>query len=130
MLEEIALSISTALFFLCTAVVGSVLPEDTACMSVPVSVSASVDSETADTTAVTPQKFDIVGTWKSGGHTLEFKPSGRLIFDGRSMSYSIDGSVITVTTEIGGIVRTRELAFVPLSENLMKINGIAAYKIG
>ena len=125
MLEEIVLSISTAIFFLCTAVVGSVVPAE----APHVAVSASVQAEEASIdTDKAPKTFDLIGTWKSGGHTLVFKPSGRLIFDGRSMSYSLDGNIITVTSEVGGEMRTRELAFVPLSDKLMKINGINAYK--
>ncbi len=129
MLEEIALSISTAIFFLCTAVVGSCLPAEAQQCSAPVSVNEAVETENAvseDTSE--PFEFDIIGTWKSGGHTFEFKPSGRLIFDGRDMAYSLDGNVITITSEAGGGVRTTELAFVPLSERVMKINGITAYK--
>ncbi|MBQ8552183.1 MAG: hypothetical protein IJ428_05145 [Clostridia bacterium] len=134
MLEEIALSISTAIFFLCTAVVSSILPSDTSEVSdVPTAVQCSSDIIMTETDTEIPASavvFDLIGEWKSAGHTFEFKSPDRLTLDGLAMSYSLDGNVITVTSEIGGAVRTYELAFVPISDRVMKLNGITAYKIG
>lgn len=132
MLEEIALSISTAIFFLCTALVGSVLPSDTPTADSTPAVMCSIDTVEAAPdadTATHTVEFDLIGEWKSAGHTLIFKSPDRLILDGRSMSFSLDGNVITVTSEIGGTVRVYELAFVPMSDRVMKLNGINAYKI-
>ncbi len=131
MLEEIALSISTAIFFLCTALVGSVLPGDASSVDNTSAVMCSIDTvEAATDTGAAAISFDLIGEWKSAGHTLIFKSPDRLILDGRTMSFSLDGSVITVTSEVGGAVRVYELAFVPMSDRVMKLNGITAYKTG
>ncbi len=127
MLEEIALSISTALFFLCAVVVNGVLPQERAETAVPCE---AVESAAED-------DFSLVGTWNSGGREFKFTKSGQLIYNGQTMSYTKDGDAVNVSAAIDGITkndapradkRNYSLKLEVLSERVMKLNGVTLYR--
>lgn len=128
MLEEIALSISTALFFLCAFVVNGVLPQERAETAVPCEV---VEYESIE------DNFSLVGTWNSGGREFKFTKSGQLIYNGQTMSYTKDGDAVNVSAAIDGITkndtprgtkRNYSLKLEVLSERVMKLNGVTLYR--
>ena len=97
MLEQIALSISTAIFFVCAFIVNSLLPSQPA-EQVPaeepaVGVFAFADSENA---------MSLEGKWHGGGKTVEFTADGKIICEGITADYRLDGQKLTVKASIGG----------------------------
>ena len=116
MLETISRAISTALFFLCTAIVTGLSPATPAATVPP--------SE-----PVVYEEFSIVGTWDSGGKTLEFSPSGKLTCDGVKLHYSVNGSTVNVNGTVNGEKREYSLKIEPVSERVVKLGGVTMYRI-
>ena len=135
MLEEIALSISTLVFLLCNLVVNSIAPAAPALPMEPIPVETAADVST-DTAAdvsveaiVTSEVFELTGVWNSGGRVFEFTRSGKLLYNGQTMLYELDGSSLIVTAEVGGTERRYRLAFEPVSPRVLRLNGVAMYKV-
>ena len=122
MLEDIALSISTLVFFLCTFVVNSMAP------AVPDVPAEPIAPETAVEAIVTAEAFELAGVWNSGGRVFEFTRSGKLLYNGQAMPYELDGSTMLVTAEVDGSTRLYRLSFEPVSARVLKLNGVAMYK--
>lgn len=125
MFEEIALSISTVLFFLCTVVVGSVLPSEPADTDSPshaIVLESKEESELSVYSSAYPA--GIVGKWNSGGKSLEFQNNGLLLFGKHAMKYSLSGSTLTVEAEIDGNHRVFTLTCETVNDRIMKLNGI------
>lgn len=125
MLENLALSISTALFFLCNLFVYSLipsLPSDTDAPAAPLGEADIAVMTQADA-------FELVGEWNSGGRILEFTRSGKLIVDGTVMPYEVNGDSITVISEVGGDERIYTLSLEVQSERVMRLNGVAMYRV-
>ena len=122
MLEEIALSISTAIFFMCAFLVNGVVPQTPAEPSVPCE------------TIVADQEFSLVGTWNSDGQIFEFTKNGKLIYNGQIMTYSQGGDTVTVSTRIGkpteksSAKRTYNMKLELLGENIIRLNGVTLYR--
>ena len=128
MFEEIALSISTALFFLCTLVVSSVLPQDMTVSSEPIpSICETAVEETA-TTAKGADSFSIVGSWNNGGRTFDFCDNGKLVFDSHNARWRLDGDRVTVSAEIDGSERTYSLRLEVIEPGIMKLGGVTFFK--
>lgn len=127
MLENLALSISTALFFLCNLFVYSLipsLPSDTDVPEMPIfERELPVMAEISGTDG-----FTLVGEWNSGGRILEFTRSGKLIFDGQAMPYEQNGNMITVQAKVGGKERVYTLSLEVQSERVMRLNGVPMYR--
>ena len=127
MLENLALSISTALFFLCNLFVYSLipsLPSDTDTPDTPIfEADLPVMSELSG-----DDTFELVGEWNSGGRILEFTRSGKLIFNGQAMPYEVNENAITVRAKVGGEERVYTLSLEVQNERVMRLNGIAMYR--
>lgn len=119
MLEQISLSISTAIFLVCTVIANSFFPKAPE-QAVPASVTTSVASESNS----------VVGKWNSNGRVFEFTDSGKLIFDGKSSKYSIVGDTIVIETEIAGENRKYELPLSFISDKVASIGGVRMYRVG
>ena len=139
MLEEIALSISTLVFLLCNLVVNSIAPAAPALPMEPITAETAADVSTdisTDTSAevaveaiVTSEVFELTGVWNSGGRVFEFTRSGKLLYNGQVMPFELDGSTMLVTTMIDGAERRYRLSFEPVSARVLKLNGVAMYKV-
>lgn len=116
MLETISRAISTALFFLCTAIVTGLSPTAPAATVPP--------SET-----VAYEEFSIVGTWDSGGKTLEFTPAGKLTCDGVKLRYTVNGDTLTVRGTVNGEAREYSLKIEQVSDRVVKLGGVTMYRI-
>ena len=135
MLEEIALSISTLVFLLCNLVVNSIAPAAPALPMEPIPVETAADVST-DTAAdvsveaiVTSEVFELTGVWNSGGRVFEFTRSGKLLYNGQVMPFELDGSTMLVTAMKDGTERRYRLSFEPVSARVLKLNGVAMYKV-
>ena len=96
MLEKIILSISTAIFFVCTFIVNSIFPPQTAdAASVNETEAAVMASANA---AVSP----LTGKWMCTEKIIEFTEGGKIVCDGISADYKLDGQLLTVNLSIGG----------------------------
>ena len=124
MIEEIVLSISTAIFFMCAFLVNGIVPQSPSEPDVPCE------------TVVAAEDFSLVGTWNSDGRVFEFKDNGRLIYNGQIMNYSLDGDTVTVNAAIGkpagknGAKRTYNMKLELLGERVIKLNGVTLYRTG
>ena len=127
MLEEIALSISTLVFLLCNLVVNSIAPAAPALPmeTIPVETAADISVEAI----VTSEVFELTGVWNSGGRVFEFTRSGKLLYNGQVMPFELDGSTMLVTAMIDGAERRYRLSFEPVSARVLKLNGVAMYKV-
>lgn len=119
MLEQLSLSVSTLLFFLCTAVVGSFFPQQPA---------ANEDTQCAITLLEAEDFPSVVGKWNSGGHIIEFTKNGKFIYDGITSKYVQDGRTVTVSTDMGGAIREFSVSAEVISDKIIKINGITMYR--
>ena len=123
MLEEIALSISTAIFFMCAAIVNGIAPQT------PAEAAAGSEIIAAD------EDFSLIGKWNSNGQIFEFTDNGRLIYNGQIMTYSFDGDTVTVNTRIGspteknGVKRTYNMQFEEINDRVIRVNGVTLYRI-
>lgn len=127
MLEEIALSISTLVFLLCNLVVNSIAPAAPALPMEPIPAVTAADISVA--AIVTSEVFELTGVWNSGGRVFEFTRSGKLLYNGQVMPFELDGSTMLVTAMIDGAERRYRLSFEPVSARVLKLNGVAMYKV-
>lgn len=127
MLEEIALSISTLVFLLCNLVVNSIAPAEPALPMEP--IPAETAAEVSVEAIVTSEVFELTGVWNSGGRVFEFTRSGKLLYNGQVMPFELDGSTMLVTAMIDGAERRYRLSFEPVSARVLKLNGVAMYKV-
>lgn len=135
MLEEIALSISTLVFLLCNLVVNSIAPAAPALPMEPIpaetaaDVSTDISTDVSVEAIVTSEVFELTGVWNSGGRVFEFTRSGKLLYNGQVMPFELDGSTMLVTAMIDGAERRYRLSFEPVSARVLKLNGVAMYKV-
>ena len=127
MLEEIALSISTLVFLLCNLVVNSIAPAAPALPMEPIPAETAADISVE--AIVTSEVFELTGVWNSGGRVFEFTRSGKLLYNGQVMPFELDGSTMLVTAMIDGTERRYRLSFEPVSARVLKLNGVAMYKV-
>ena len=127
MLEEIALSISTLVFLLCNLVVNSIAPAAPARPMEPIPAETAADISVE--AVVTSEVFELTGVWNSGGRVFEFTRSGKLLYNGQVMPFELDGSTMLVTAMIDGTERRYRLSFEPVSARVLKLNGVAMYKV-
>ena len=127
MLEEIALSISTLVFLLCNLVVNSIAPAAPALPMEPITAETAADVSVE--AIVTSEVFELTGVWNSGGRVFEFTRSGKLLYNGQVMPFELDGSTMLVTAMIDGTERRYRLSFEPVSARVLKLNGVAMYKV-
>ena len=118
MFDVISRVISTAIFFLCAAVITG-LPGVTDANAVP--ASAEVVEAAAE--------YSLAGMWNSGGKTFEFTPDGKLILDGATLDYVQNGNTVTITGTLDGKKREYTVELVPISERVARLNGIKMYRI-
>ena len=129
MIEEIALSISTVLFFLCTLVVSSVIPEVPVNSDEPNAYVSEIGNEATPTMASHADTFTLEGEWNNGGRSFIFTNDGKVMFDSHKATYVIDGNTVRINTEIGGSQRTFSLLLEVLEPRVMRLNGVTFYKI-
>ncbi len=127
MFEQIALSLSTALFFLCTLVVNSVLPE-TPANTKPIDAGYEISDERTVPTYLNVDSFSIVGDWNNGGRCFSFKNDGKLLFDGQEASWLYDGENMVIKKDIDGNKRIYTLKLEVLEPNVIRLNGVTFYK--
>ncbi len=128
MLEDIALSISTLVFLLCNLVVNSIapaVPAETAEPSESIEYSETVSIAVA---ADSVEEFVLTGEWNSCGRIFEFTSSGKLLYNDHAMPYEIRGNTMTITSEVGGSKRIYTLAYEPINDRVIRLNGITLYK--
>lgn len=131
MFEELALSLSTAIFFICTLMVSEVIPSSQSETSAACeNVSESPDNTVAVASVVPDDNFTLSGVWNNSGRSFEFTNQGKLLFDSNSADYSYDGENITVTALIDGNERSYTFKLEILSPRVMKIGNVIFYKIG
>ena len=118
MLETFTRAISTALFFLCTAVVTGLSP-------MPQAEAAPVVAPISDETS----EYSLVGMWNSGGTTFEFTPSGKLVCGDITLDYTQDGNTVTVKGTVNGEKREYTLTLAPISQRVARLNGVKMYRI-
>ncbi len=118
MIETFTRAISTALFFLCTAVVTGLTPTPNA-EAAPVAATVS-ESEA---------EYSLVGMWSSAGKTFEFMPSGKLICGDITLDYTQSGNTVTVKGTVNGEKREYTLELAPISKRVARLNGIKMYRI-
>lgn len=124
MFEAISRIISTAIFFLCAAVITG-LPTTTDTTAIPTAAAvseASAVSKKAD-------EYSLVGMWNSGGKTFEFTPDGKLIFGDVTLDYTQNGDTVTIVGTVDGKKREYTVELVPISERVARLNGIKMYRI-
>ena len=121
MLEEIALSISTAIFFMCAFLVNGLVPQAPDDTAVPCEIVENIDT------------VSLVGTWNGNDHILEFTKSGKLVCNDQVISYTVDDGSVSVDTTIDGFstkktnrgsrhAYTMELEL--LGQNTVKLGGV------
>jgi len=100
MLEKIALSISTVIFFVCTFIVNSIFPPQNE------AVNPTDAAESAITVSISDKSIDsipLTGIWSGAGKIIEFTDDGKVICDGITADYRLDGQKLTVNVDIGGV---------------------------
>lgn len=129
MFEEIALSISTALFFLCTLLVSSVLPQDMPVSSEPMPNICEIAVEEVAVIPKGSDSFSIVGSWNNGGRIFDFYDNGKLVFDSHRASWSQEGNKVKISADIGGNERVYTLELEVVEPHIIRLNGVTFYKI-
>ncbi len=123
MFEAISRIISTAIFFLCAAIITGIPTAPTDTTAVPTAADVSLTASEAST------EYSLVGMWNSGGKTFEFTPSGKIIFGDVTLDYTQSGDTVTITGTIDGKKREYTVELVPISERVARLNGIKMYRI-
>ena len=123
MLEQIALSISTAIFFLCTVLVSSILPGTTSNTDLTVEPAVKASAEVNE-----PCVISLVGKWSGEGNLFEFTDTGKLIYNGITASYSFDGKKLTVTANIEGISRQYSVDVEAVDGRNIIIGGVVLHR--
>ncbi len=124
MLEQISLSISTAIFLLCAMIANSVLPKSQPAEQIP----PISDNLPALSVSVTDE-FSIVGKWNSDGRIFEFTDSGKFIFNNMSAKYSLKPEAVVIETVMSKEKRQYELPLTVLSDKVISLNGIHLYRV-
>lgn len=134
MLEDIALSISTLLFLMCSLFLNSVSP------SVPADTNAPTETaeqevvcfagEPDETDSEIPMIADlssasIVGKWECLGSRYEFTDSGKLIFNGEVLRYSLESGAVVVNTG----ERVYALPLERINARSIKLGGVTFYRV-
>ena len=153
MLENIAVSVSTVIFLLCSFIISSVLPDKGDAGSPPceslygdsvgttesVSATESVytnesvsatDSVDIITTGALPvanltDEFSIEGVWECFGHRYEFKADGRLIAEGETLRWQLSNGEMVINYD----GKPHIVTFEPLGERVMRLDGKTFYRI-
>ena len=130
MLEEIALSISTALFFICTIVVSAVLPMPRDGVELPAETVVHMD-ESSDryTVPTSARPLDITGEWSCNGKTFVFTRDGKLLFGNHSADYSFSDGKLTVSFTAGGKKHDYTAELEQVDSKLIKLNGTPLYRV-
>lgn len=118
MIETFTRAISTALFFICTAVVTGLYPTPSA-DSVP--ASAPITEQAVE--------YSLVGLWNSGGKTLDFTPDGKLICGDITLEYTQSGNTVNVKGTVNGQKREYTLELAPISDRVIRLGGVKMYRI-
>ena len=124
MLEQLSLSVSTAIFLFCTMLVGSILPKSTPDKQL---------SPLPDTAAIVVQGEitpSIVGKWNSAGKIFEFTDTGNFKFGSLNGKYTVADNSVTVDLKIGGENRKYTLPLEVISPRVISLNGIRMYLVG
>ncbi len=131
MLEELALSLSTAIFFICTVMVSAVIPSSPSeTSSICETVTESPDTAVSVISSTQNDLFSLVGVWNNSGRSFEFTKQGELLFDNNTADYSFDGENVTIKALIDGVERSYTFKLEILSPRVVKIGGVVFYKIG
>lgn len=153
MLENIAVSVSTVIFLLCSFIISSVLPGKGDSGSPPceplygdsvgttgsVSATESVyttesiyttDSVDIITTGALPaanltDEFSIEGVWECFGHRYEFRQDGRLIAEGETLRWQLSNGEMVINYD----GKPHIVTFEPLGERVMRLDGKTFYRI-
>lgn len=123
MLENIAVSVSTVIFLLCSFLMGNILPAEQNAENPP--SEPLYIAETADCMAEVSEEYQLTGVWECFGHRYEFKSDGRLIAEGETLSWKFSGGDII----IGYDNESHTLAFEPLDSRTMRLDGKTFYRI-
>ena len=129
MLENIAVSVSTVIFLLCSLIISSVLPDKGDTGSPPseplCSESVSGTVYEALPTAVSVDDFCLEGVWECFGHRYEFKSDGRLIAEGETLRWELSCGNVVINYD--GEPHT--LTLEPLGNRVMRLDGKTYYRI-
>lgn len=131
MFEELALSLSTAIFFICTLMVSAVIPSSPLeASSICETISESADNAVAAASAIPSDSFLLTGVWNNSGRSFEFTKEGKILFDNNTANYSYDGENIVIKATIDGEERSYTFKLEIMSPRVMKIGEVLFYKIG
>ena len=153
MLENIAVSVSTVIFLLCSFIISSVLPDkgdagsppseplrgesvsmtesagisDSARIIDSAGISDSANTNTADALPVASltDEFSIEGVWECFGHRYEFKSDGRLIAEGETLRWQLSNGEMVINYD----GKPHIVTFEPLGERVMRLDGKTFYRI-
>ena len=153
MLENIAVSVSTVIFLLCSFIISSVLPDkgdagsppseplrgesvsmtksagiaDSARIIDSVSMTDSANTNTADALPVASltDEFSIEGVWECFGHRYEFRQDGRLIAEGETLRWQLSNGEMVINYD----GKPHIVTFEPLGERVMRLDGKTFYRI-
>lgn len=129
MLEELALSISTALFFICTIVVSAVLPTPPSETDLPHENVSYMCDEDIHTVSVSTVPFDIVGEWNCQGKCVSFTGDGRMTVGEHTVHYGLSGDTVTVKANINGEERIYSMKLEVTDNTTMKLNGVTFHRV-
>lgn len=129
MLEEIALSISTAIFFICTLFVSAVLPSPPTDVGTPHETVKYVNTEENSVLFVSAAPFDIAGEWSCQGKTVSFTRDGKMTVGEHTLNYRLAGGTLTLGTNINGEERVYSMKLDIVDSRTMKLNGVPFFKV-
>lgn len=129
MLEELALSISTALFFICTIVVSAVLQTPPSDTDLPHENISYMYDEDIYTVSVSTVPFDIVGEWTCQSKCVSFTGDGRMIVGEHTVHYGLTGDTVTVKANINGEERIYSMKLEVTDNSTMKLNGVTFHRV-
>lgn len=124
MLEQIALSISTAIFFLCTLIVSSIMPSEPVIASPNEDIAVMASAESSF-----PENFSLVGKWKGEGKVVEFTDNGEMLYDGISARYRLDGEKLTIIANINGTSREYTMTLDIIDGRNVVLGAISLHKV-
>lgn len=127
MLEQISLSISTAIFLLCAMIANSVLPKSAPSDNIP-PLPDFAPTAAVETTGQ-GEEFSIIGRWNSDGRIFEFTDTGKLIFGNTTAKYTLKDNMITVDTNVSGEKRQYTLPIIIISDTVISLNGVRMYRV-
>ncbi len=123
MLEKIVLSISTAIFFVCSFIVNSIFS------SYPAEAPTAESAITVSATVRNADAVSLVGKWSGVGKLIEFTDDGRIMCDKLAASYRLDGNILTVSVQMGKAEHIYKAEIEFIDENNIRLGSVSLRKV-